>query len=108
MQQAPAGYSEAKKLRALKVYSARVFEICSESGSIADLDTSYWQLRVEPVPADDLAIMERCAQEGACARLQGCVECISCCEACLAGISCDQCARICLANACSVIAMHGR
>ena len=65
MQQVAGGNAEAKKLRALKVYSARVFEICGEDSSIDDIDTSYWQLRVEPVPADDLAVMERCAQEGA-------------------------------------------
>lgn len=64
MQQAAPGYAETKQLRALKVYSARVFEICSESASIDDIDTSYWQLRVEPVPPDDLATAEACAKEG--------------------------------------------
>lgn len=65
MQQAAPGYADSKKLRALKVYSARVFEVCSESASIDDIDTSYWQLRVEPVPPDDLETAQRCTQEGA-------------------------------------------
>lgn len=64
MQQAASGYAETKRLRALKVYSSRVFEVCSESASIDDIDTSYWQLRVEPVAPDDLATADMCTREG--------------------------------------------
>jgi hypothetical protein len=59
-----AGYAEKKQLRAVKVYSSRVFEVCSEDACIDDIDTSYWQLRVEPIPKDDLKIAEQCRQDG--------------------------------------------
>jgi Ubiquitin-specific protease C-terminal len=64
VREAAAGYAEKKKLRAVKVYSSRVFEVCSEDASIDDIDTSYWQLRVEPVPQDDMHIAEQCKQDG--------------------------------------------
>lgn len=65
MQQTPPNYTETKRVRAVKIYSERIFEVCAGDAPIADIDTTYWQLRVEPVPADDVEAEQRCAAVGA-------------------------------------------
>ena len=64
MQQSVPNYTETKRVRAVKVYNARIFDVCDENAPIADIDTNYWQLRVEPVPADDAEAEARCTAAG--------------------------------------------
>lgn len=64
LQQSAAGYAESGRVRALKIYQERIFDVCAEDAPIADIDTAYWQLRVEPVPPDDVEAEARCAAAG--------------------------------------------
>lgn len=65
LQQTPPNYTETKRVRAVKIYSERIFEVCTGDAPIADIDTTYWQLRIEPVPADDVEAEQRCAAAAA-------------------------------------------
>jgi hypothetical protein len=46
------------------VYQSRIFELCHPYATIEDIDTVYWQLRVEPVPEDDQAVLAACKAQG--------------------------------------------
>ena len=57
---APAAWAE-RRLRAVKIYNCRVYSALPETASVADVDTGYWDLRVEPIADDDLAVLQRAA-----------------------------------------------
>lgn len=56
---APAGLAKVR-LRALKLFKCQIYEALPESAPIKDLNSSYWNIRVEPIPKDDLEVEARC------------------------------------------------
>jgi hypothetical protein len=61
---APSGYAPPVRLRVVKVYSSRIYGALADDDPLEDVDSSYWDLRVEPIPEDDLQTEAACRASG--------------------------------------------
>lgn len=69
-------FAGGRPLRIVKVYHSRVWELCEPGAKVARYDSNHWELRCEPVPDDDAAVVSRYGgaappAEGAAAPVDG-------------------------------------